>query len=145
MMFILRPVTTLCILAAAGLLGIGADATAAGRPILKCVIDGDVVYTDLPCRDAQRITYELSPRAREREAAPTGQLVYPVHSAEGYRSSASARYVGLNTGRNPECPHLEQRMGLAQAEESAAVSHKSLQMAQERLTVQRKWHRELGC
>jgi hypothetical protein len=132
------------ILAAASVpaVGQGSPATSA-RTIVKCNIEGQTVYTDLPCAEAGRITTELSPKqgdvhpephfgALRREVADLG---LPIDT----------RFVVVAGGRNPECPHLEQRMALVAAEGMRTVNDESIRMIDERLTVQRHWHRELGC
>ena len=121
---------------------------ARGRAIVKCVIAGETVYTDLSCSEAARIARELSPGDSAADSAPD-----PSEPAPASPSAEAPTYYAVvldlpNTpayGRNPECPHLEQRMALVEAEGKATAGSEALSRIEERLAVQRSWHRQLGC
>jgi hypothetical protein len=128
------------------------------RPVIRCEIAGEVVYTDLTCAEAHRIATELSPEYRARQALRRGGEMIPAappaSDASTVTEPATATHIAIALdlprvssalGRNPECAHLEQRMALVEAEGRIAMASDAIRTVEERRAVQRHWHRELGC
>jgi len=151
-----RAIVVLLAAAASAPMSAHAEASRPARQVVKCEIAGETVYTDLSCAEAHRIAVELSPdyRARQslrREASAEASAASgPANPGEP--STAAHHVIALSLpsispalGRNAECPHLEQRMALVEAEGRIATASDALQHIEQRLAVQRSWHRELGC
>ena len=132
------------VLMAASVPAVGQETPArSARTIVKCQIAGQTLYTDLSCAEAGRIAAELSPK----QADPPHESNFgaPQEPFLNLGSPVDTRFVVVAGGRNPECPHLEQRMAMVSAEGMRTLSEDSIRILEERLTVQRHWHRELGC
>ncbi len=157
-----RPTGLLAIVAlaaaAAAPVGVHSEESGTSRQVVQCDIGGEIVYTDLSCAEAHRIAFELSPEYRARQFARRDSEPVAPASGDGANripaepSTATHQVVALGLsyispalGRNAECPHLEQRMALVEAEARSATAIDAIRLAEERLEVQRTWHRELGC
>jgi hypothetical protein len=123
---------------------------ASGRAIFKCQdASGGAVYKDLPCDGPQATLAVWS--------APSAPAREPGLSPEQPRSSAPADLRPMEVpeprpfdaaafARSPkaECPHLIQRIAFTESEERIATGG-ALRVVHERLAVQRKRYKELGC
>jgi hypothetical protein len=130
------------------------------RTVFKCESDGQTVYTDQPCLGTQKLeTLRLhavsAPAMREATDARDARGPYRESAGAGWRNPGAAaegkpavtyERVTRQLAHTPqaECPHLSQRIALVEAEEQNASS-RTIQAIQERLSIQRKRYRELGC
>jgi hypothetical protein len=124
---------------------LGQEARPAARAIQKCEVNGQILYTDLSCSEGRRIASELSPYVVAPSPSSDAAGSAARHAARPFFAMPDYRGGAVAYRRNPECPHLEQRMLRVEAEARVATNPETLAHLNERLAVQQAWHQELQC
>lgn len=131
---------------------------APSRTIYKCNVAGKVVYSDDPCKGAEKLEIEptrgmdsLSGKRavgadvnRERSRESFAEAIRPLSGMNAKQLDAYGRRQKLSAEQRQECSALDKDMSEIEQKEARAVGNARANL-QEQLFVMRKRFRELRC
>lgn len=131
---------------------------APSRTVFKCTVNGATVYSDAPCKGAERIDVEPTRGANsysgrqltgkdvrhEQNREAFAEAIRPITGMNAKQFDTFGRRTRLRPEAQHECKRLDNNIPSLEREEATATAkmHSSIQA---RLLYLRQQFRELGC